>query len=70
MKCAICGTESKGELCKGHAEAERRVREHFRVWSERMQVTWEEYLEMIERNEFSGKWVREVVRYLSAGAKS
>lgn len=71
MKCKICGNVSGSELCKWHAEAERRVRDHYKVWSERTQLTWEEYLQSLQSNEFSGKWVKEVARYLScSGAKS
>ncbi|MDI9643660.1 MAG: hypothetical protein QFX35_00390 [Candidatus Verstraetearchaeota archaeon] len=64
MKCSICEAESKGELCEEHAEAEARIRDHYTTWHERMDVTWEEYLRLLEANESSGKWIREVASYL------
>ncbi|MBC7127251.1 MAG: hypothetical protein ABC585_06840 [Candidatus Methanosuratincola petrocarbonis] len=70
MKCKICGGEwrSDGELmegiCNRHAEAERRLKEHFKVWAERTGIEWHEYLEAIVKNERTGKLVKEAAIYL------
>ncbi|MEM4657259.1 MAG: hypothetical protein QXX77_02415 [Candidatus Methanosuratincola sp.] len=69
MKCKICGkmgeeVEEGKETCNRHAEAERRLREHFKVWAERTGLGWQGYLEAIVKNERTGTLVKETATYL------
>ncbi|MDH7555356.1 MAG: hypothetical protein ACQXXL_05075 [Candidatus Methanosuratincola sp.] len=67
MRCKICGGGGGGEgegVCDRHAEAERRLREHFKVWTERTGLGWAEYLEAILKNERTGILVKEAASYL------
>ncbi len=67
--CKVCGRPSDEEFCRYHAEAFKRVNEHFEVWKERKGVAWEDYLREVAKNENTGKWVREVVEYLLRGSR-
>ncbi|MGC8936181.1 MAG: hypothetical protein ACP5KV_02290 [Candidatus Methanomethylicaceae archaeon] len=62
--CRVCGRSSAGEFCEFHAEAVKRLKEHFEVWRERKGTSWEEYLREILKNEMVGVWVKEVAEYL------
>ncbi|MEN3035171.1 MAG: hypothetical protein ABC537_02600 [Candidatus Methanosuratincola sp.] len=65
MRCKVCGRGERGEgMCDRHAEAERKLREHFNVWAERTGLKWTEYLEAIIKNERTGKLVKEVATHL------
>lgn len=64
MKCRICGRGGEGEICKRHAEAEIKLREHFKVWAERTGIGWTEYLGAIVENERTGTLVKEAAIYL------
>ncbi|MBC7112567.1 MAG: hypothetical protein H5T34_00860 [Candidatus Methanomethyliales bacterium] len=55
---------SERELCDFHAEAVRRIKEHFEVWKQRKGICWKDYLREITRNERTGVWVKEAAEYL------
>lgn len=62
MRCKICG---RGDgICDRHAEAEKRLLEHFKVWTERTGLGLTEYLDVIIKNERTGKSVKEAAIYL------
>ncbi|MBC7120460.1 MAG: hypothetical protein H5T33_02585 [Candidatus Methanosuratus sp.] len=64
MNCRVCGAPSREGMCKKHAKAERKLRDHFRVWAERTGLEWMDYLEAIIENDRTGRLVKEVATYL------
>ncbi len=64
--CIICGKDiyKNSLFCKYHYEAYQNLREAYPVWRERLNITEEEYLILIQKNPYSGKWVKELATYL------
>ncbi|TDA39891.1 MAG: hypothetical protein DSO08_01005 [Candidatus Methanomethylicota archaeon] len=63
-RCRICSVPSEREFCDFHAEAIKRVKEHFEVWKQRKGICWRDYLREIMKNEKAGVWVKEAAEYL------
>lgn len=63
-RCRVCGGAGSGELCGIHLEAKRRLEKHFEVWRQRLGVSWQEYLKMVQANPSTGSAVREVAAHL------
>ncbi len=65
-KCIICNRDSykKSIFCKYHYEAYINLKKAYETWKERLNISFEEYLILIQKNPYSGKWVKEVASYL------
>ncbi|NHV99327.1 MAG: hypothetical protein HA496_06695 [Thaumarchaeota archaeon] len=68
-KCIICGrnveTGSKPSFCSLHLEAYRNIVRNYEAWrSAYGGLTPEEFLRRLENNDYTGKWVKEVVRVM------
>jgi hypothetical protein len=64
MICLICGAPSRNRLCSAHERAYQNVLASYEVWRQALEISWRDYLERVERNENSGRWVREVCAFL------
>jgi|Deesub1362A_J573_1020465.scaffolds.fasta_scaffold00001_326 hypothetical protein len=65
-KCIICGKDVYKDrlFCRYHYEAYKNLREAYPIWKERLNITEEEYLILIQKNPYAGKWVKELATYL------
>lgn len=70
-KCIICGrdTYKKSIFCKYHYDAYEKLNRACEIWRERLNISCEEYLILIQKNPYSGKWVKEVASYLKKVGK-
>ncbi len=68
-KCIVCErdveTGSKVSFCRLHLEAYRNIVENYENWRNAYgDLTPEEFLRRLENNDYTGKWVKEVVRVM------
>lgn len=68
-KCVACGrnieTGSGHPFCKLHLEAYRNIVKNYEFWKNAYSdLTPEEFLRKIGDNDYTGKWVKEVVRII------
>ncbi len=64
MTCNICNREAVGEYCDLHERAYRNIVKKYEVWRIASNLSWEEYLNEVVKNPYTGSWVKEVVEYL------
>lgn len=64
MKCKICIKETATEYCELHQKAHENLVQKYDDWKKALETSWEEYLNEIMRNQYSGVWVKEVAEYL------
>lgn len=71
-KCIICNRDNykKSRFCKYHYEAYEKLEKAYKVWKERLNISYEEYLVLIQKNPYSGKWIKEVASYLRKVGKN
>lgn len=67
-KCVICKRETYKEsnykMCKYHYEAYLNIVKAYPEWEHRLNITKYKYLILIDKNPYSGKWVKEVAEHL------
>ncbi len=66
-KCVLCEREVFNvslSLCKYHYQAYLNIKKKYPIWKERMGVSFGEYLNLLEKNPYTGKWVKEVIKYV------
>lgn len=65
-RCIICNREAyKGSVfCKYHYEAYEKLNKTFKIWNERLNISYEKYLILIQKNPYSGKWIKQTASYL------
>ena len=66
-ECPICSRASLAdtELCKYHKTALDNIHHAYEIWSNAMDVKWDEYLERVYELDDLGLWAREVVDHLT-----
>jgi len=65
MKCKVCNREmDKVDFCLFHFKAYQSVTNSYDVWKKALGLSWEEYLNVIEKNSLTGEWAKEVAKYL------
>ena len=64
MKCKICERKAESEFCKFHKISFENLVKKFEEWRKSMDVSWLEYLRMLQNNPYTGVWVKEVIQYL------
>ena len=69
MKCKICTKETATEYCELHQKAHENLVQKYDNWKKALKTSWEEYLNEIMRNQYSGVWVKEVAEYLISQIK-
>ena len=65
-ECKICERDIEdGEFCENHELANKNIKSNYEYWNKAYGgLTFIEYLERISEHKNSGKWVREVAKYL------
>jgi len=71
MSCPICGEVSIGKegFCVDHESAHKNLLTAFDDWKKALDITWENYLERISKNDNAGIWAKEVAEHLSKNNK-
>ena len=65
MKCALCGREAAGDLCRYHAEAKGKVEAAYPHWVRAYgKIGWNDFLDNVKRNPQTGQWVKEIAELL------
>ena len=64
MKCKICERKAESEFCKFHKISFENLVKKFEEWKKSMDISWPEYLKMLQNNPYTGVWVKEVIQYL------
>ena len=63
--CPICGREKEAKFCQYHQTAFNNLREKHGKWETAAGLSWEDYLEKIGDLETTGRWIREVIEFLT-----
>ena len=64
MKCKVCDRKAQNEYCELHEKAYANVMQQFEVWKSTVSVSWEQYLNELVKNQFTGVWAKEVAEHL------
>ncbi|MCJ7635364.1 hypothetical protein MUP77_23615 [Candidatus Bathyarchaeota archaeon] len=64
MSCPICGIVAEKRLCQAHERSYQNLVEAYEVWNHALGIKWRDYLEKVERNPDSGKWVKDICVFL------
>ena len=64
MKCKVCGKEAKNKYCELHEKAYTSIMEKFEIWKNAAGLSWEQYLNELVKNPFTGTWAKEVAEQL------
>ena len=64
MKCRICNREAVEKYCEFHEKAYRSLVEKYEDWKKAVDISWEEYLNGIVKNPYTGSWAKEVAEKL------
>jgi len=65
MTCKICNREAVGKYCELHERAYRNIVKKYDVWGSALNLSWEEYLNDVAKNPYTGSWAREVAEHLT-----
>ena len=64
MKCKVCKKEAQNKYCELHEEAYANIMQKFGTWKNAAGVSWEQYLNELVKNSFTGIWAKEVAEHL------
>jgi len=64
MTCEICKREAVGKYCELHERAYKNIVKKYAVWRSALNLSWEEYLNEVANNPYTGSWAREVAEHL------
>lgn len=64
MTCKICNQEAVDKYCELHERAYRNIVKKYDVWRRALNLSWEEYLNEVVKNPYTGSWAREVAEHL------
>jgi len=62
-RCILCVRNAIEEkYCKYHYDALQSLKEHYEIWRSRYgELSWYDYLMRLKKNNYTGKWVKEVI---------
>lgn len=64
MKCKVCDREARNKYCELHEKAYANIMQKFEIWKNATEVSWEQYLNELVKNPFTGTWAKEVAEHL------
>ena len=65
MSCPMCGRDKQDEFCSYHQTAFDNVKEMYAKWETAAGLSWEEYLQKISDIEDTGRWIVEVIEFIT-----
>ena len=65
-RCRICNKISEGIFCDIHQKAYDNLREKYEIWKYATNLTWDEYILELLKNEYTGNAVKEVIEYIKS----
>ena len=63
--CPICGREKQDMFCPYHQTAFGNLEEMHAKWEAAAGLSWEDYLDKISDLESTGRWIREVIEFIT-----
>lgn len=63
--CPICGRDAQDEFCTYHKTASDNLKEMYNEWEKATGLSWEKYLDKISEIEDTGRWVREIIEFIT-----
>jgi hypothetical protein len=63
--CPICGRDKQDEFCPYHQTASNNLKEMHEKWQIAAGLSWEDYLDKISDIEDTGRWIREVIEFIT-----
>jgi len=64
-KCLICQREAEyNELCNLHKKAYENIHTQYLDWKKAMNLSWEEYLNRLTENPYTGTWAKMLAKKL------
>ena len=64
-QCPICGRDLQGEFCSYHQTAFDNLKEMYAKWESAANLSWEEYLEKLSTIENTGRWIMEIIEFIT-----
>jgi hypothetical protein len=64
-ECPICGRSLQEKFCSYHETAFDNMKEMYAKWKTAAGLSWEDYLNKISDLEATGRWVREVIEFIT-----
>lgn len=64
MSCPVCGIATEKGMCQAHERAYQNLVKSYSIWNRALNIKWRDYLEKVEGNPDSGKWVKETCVFL------
>jgi len=64
-QCPICGRDRQEEFCSYHQIAFNNLKEMHEKWEIASGLSWESYLKKISDIEDTGRWIREVIEFIT-----
>jgi hypothetical protein len=65
LRCKVCDRETqKSNYCELHEKAYANIQQKFETWKNAAGVSWEQYLNELLKNPFTGTWAKEVAQHL------
>ena len=69
MTCKICSRTSDKKYCDLHEKAYKNLVKNYDNWKKAMKISWDEYVDAITDNSYTGSWVRDVTNELKGSAE-
>ncbi len=64
-KCSICNEPTENnQFCEIHQAAYNKLHEEYNKWKKAVEITWEDYLDELIKNQYTGKAIKEIIDYL------
>ena len=64
-ECPLCGRDKEDEFCSYHQTALNNLKEKHEKWETAAGLSWEKYLERLSDLESTGRWIREVIEFIT-----
>jgi hypothetical protein len=64
LQCKVCSRETQNKYCELHEKAYTNIMQKFETWRNAAGVSWEQYLNELLKNPFTGTWTKEVAEHL------
>ena len=64
-ECPICGRDLQEKFCSYHQTAFSNLKEMYAEWETAAGLSWDAYLDKIGNLEDTGRWIREVIEFIT-----